>query len=108
MRSVWSFGTGRTTVAQEVSLSEGEASVEVRLDVDWHETHRVLKLAVPVALDEPASVAGAAYGSSERPCTGHEEPMVHWVDLSGTAEGWGLACTAEGAGGYDARGRRSA
>ena len=26
-----------------------------RLDVDWHEAHRVLKLVVPLALDEPAS-----------------------------------------------------
>ena len=51
VRSVWSFGGGRTTVAQEVSLYEGETSVEVRLDVDWHETHRVLKLVVPVALE---------------------------------------------------------
>ena len=29
VRSVWSFGGGRTTVAQEVSLYEGESSVEV-------------------------------------------------------------------------------
>ena len=104
VRSVWSFGGGRTTVAQEVSLYEGEASVEVRLDVDWHEAHRVLKFVVPVALGVPASVAGAAYGSIERPCSGHEEPMVHWVDLSDAAAGWGLACAAEGSGGYDALG----
>jgi len=104
VRSVWSFGSGRTTVAQVVSLSEGDPSVEVRLDVEWHETHRVLKLAVPVALGDPAAVAGAAYGSAERPCSGHEEPMVHWVDLSDPAAGWGLACAAEGAGGYDALG----
>ncbi len=104
VRSVWSFGAGRTTVAQEVSLYEGGTSVEVRLDVDWHEAHRVLKLVVPVAQREPASVAGAAYGSVERPCSGHEEPMVHWVDLSDAAAGWGLACTTECAGGYDASG----
>ena len=64
----------------------------------------MLKLVVPVALGEPASVAGAAYGSIERPCSGHEEPMVHWVDLSDAAAGWGLACIAEGSGGYDALG----
>ena len=103
-RSVWSFGGGRTTVAQEVSLYEGETSVEVRLDVDWHEAHRVLKLVVPLALETPTSVAGAAYGSVERPCSGHEEPMVHWVDLADASAGWGLACAIEGAGGYDALG----
>ena len=53
---------------------------------------------------QPASVAGAAYGSVERPCSGHEEPMVHWVDLADASAGWGLACAIEGAGGYDALG----
>ncbi len=104
VRSVWSFGDGRTTVAQEVSLTAGRGDVEVRLDVDWHEEHRVLKLVVPLALDQPSSTAGAPYGSVERPCSGHEEPMVHWVDLSAAAAGWGLACVTEGAGGYDALG----
>jgi len=104
VRSTWSFGAGRTTVVQDVRLSEGETSVEVSLDVDWHEVHRVLKLVVPVALGQPVSVAGAAYGSIERPCAGHEEPMVHWVDLSDAAARWGLACIAEASGGYDALG----
>ena len=52
----------------------------------------------------PSSTAGAPYGSVGRPCSGHEEPMVHWVDLSGASAGWGLACVTEGAGGYDAQG----
>ena len=56
----------------------------------------------PLALDQPSSTAGAPYGSVGRPCTGHEEPMLHWVDLSGAAAGWGVACLTEGAGGYDA------
>ena len=103
VRSVWSFGDGRTTVAQDVSLLAGSGGAEVRLDVDWHEEHRVLKLVVPLALDQPSSTAGAPYGSVGRPCSGHEEPMVHWVDLSGAAAGWGVACLTEGAGGYDAR-----
>jgi len=104
VRSVWSFGTGATTVAMEVSVYEGAPFVEVRLDTDWHEAHRVLKLVVPTALDSPTSEAGAPYGSVPRPCSGHEEPMVHWVDLCDPLAGWGLACTADGSGGYDASG----
>jgi alpha-mannosidase len=104
VRSVWSFGNGRTTVAQDVSLYEGRFGAEVSLDIDWHEAHRVLKLVVPVALDGPTSTAGAPYGSVERPCSGHEEPMVHWVDLFDAGAGWGLACATESAGGYDALG----
>ena len=30
--------------------------------------------------------------------------MVHWVDLSDGSAGWGLACTADAPGGYDASG----
>ena len=104
VRSVWSFGERGTTVTQDVSVYEGRCLVEVELDVEWHEASRVLKLVVPVALDAPESTAGAAYGSAARPCSGHEEPMVHWVDLSDPGAGWGLACTSEGAGGYDALG----
>ena len=104
VRSIWSLGDGRTTVALDVSLYEDQPFVEVRLDVDWHERQRVLKLVVPVALDHPTSVAGAAYGAAARPCEGHEEPMVRWVDLSEADAGWGLACTADGPGGYDALG----
>ncbi len=104
VRSVWSFGEGGTTVTQDVSLYEGRCLAEVSLDVDWHEARRVLKLVVPAALDEPSSVAGAPYGSVVRPCSGHEEPMLHWVDLSDAEAGWGLACASEGAGGYDASG----
>ncbi len=104
VRSVWSFGDRGTTVTQDVSVYEGRSLVEVQLDVEWHDAHRVLKLVVPVALDAPASTAGAAYGSVARPCSGHEEPMVHWVDLSDPGADWGLACTSEGGGGYDALG----
>ena len=96
--------TGGRSSPRRSPSSPGAADAEVRLDVDWHEEHRVLKLAVPLALDRPSSTAGAPYGSVGRPCSGHEEPMVHWVDLSGAADGWGLACLTEGAGGYDARG----
>lgn len=104
VRSVWSLGPGATTVRQEVSLYEGEPFVEIRLDVDWHERQRVLKLVIPTALTRPVSTAGAPYGSVTRPCSGHEEPMVHWVDLSESDGAWGLACTSDCAGGYDASG----
>jgi alpha-mannosidase len=104
VRSTWSFGDGRSTVRQEMSLFEGEPFVEVRLDADWHERRKVLKLVVPTSLADPVSTAGAPYGAVTRPCSGHEEPMVHWVDLSEANGSWGLACTADAAGGYDAMG----
>jgi alpha-mannosidase len=100
VKSTWSLG--RSTIVQEVSLYQGRPFVELRIDVDWHEPCRMLKVVVPTTLIDPDSAAGAPYGFVERPCSGHEEPMVHWVDLSDGERG--LASTSDSAGGYDALG----
>jgi alpha-mannosidase len=102
VRSAWSLG--RSTVVQEVSLYQGRMFVELRITVEWHESARVMKVVVPTLFSDPASAAGAPYGFVERPCSGHEEAMVHWIDLSDGRRG--LACTSDTAGGYDVLGAR--
>ena len=102
VRSIWSLG--RSTIVQETSLYQDRSFVELRLTVDWHESHRVLKVVVPTTFTNPSSAAGAPYGFVERPCSGHEEVMVHWVDVSDGRRG--LACTSDAAGGYDVLGAR--
>jgi alpha-mannosidase len=109
MRIAWQFGT--STVLEEVAVYRGQPYVEVRLDVDWHECGRVLKLVAPFDIDEPTSAAGAPYGFVERPCSGHEEPMVHWVDVSAgpaapSPRTGGVTVTSPSAGGYDCAGAR--
>jgi alpha-mannosidase len=102
VRSTWSLD--HSTVIQEVSLYQGRPFVELRIIVEWHESARIMKIVVPTTFSEPTSAAGAPYGFVERPCSGHEEAMVHWIDIS---DGWrGLACTSDAAGGYDALGAR--
>ena len=102
VRSTWSLED--STVVQEVSLYQGRPFVELRLAVEWHESARVMKVVVPTTFSHPSSAAGAPYGFVERECSGHEEVMVHWVDLSDGHRG--LACTSDTAGGYDALGAR--
>ncbi len=102
VRSTWALA--HSTVVQEVSLYQGRPFVELRLTVDWHETYQVMKVVVPTTLVDPSSAAGAPYGFVERRCSGHEEPMVHWIDISDGRRG--LAVTSDGAGGYDALGPR--
>ena len=87
-------------MVQEVSLYQGRPFVELRIAVEWHESARVMKVVVPTTFSDPTSAAGAPYGFVERPCSGHEEPMVHWIDISDGRRG--LACTSDAAGGYDA------
>jgi alpha-mannosidase len=102
VRSTWSLE--HSTVVQEVSLYQGRPFVEVRITAEWHESARVMKVVVPTTFSDPSSAAGAPYGFVERPCSGHEEVMVHWFDLSDGRRG--LACTSDAAGGYDALGAR--
>ena len=102
VRSTWAFEHSR--VVHEVSLYQGRPFVELRITAEWHESARIMKLVVPTTLSDPSSAAGAPYGFVERACSGHEEAMVHWVDLSDGRRG--LACTSDAAGGYDALGAR--
>ena len=104
IRSTWSLA--HSTVVQEVSLYQGRPFVELRLTIDWHESGQLMKVVVPTTIVDPSSAAGAPYGFVERPCSGHEEPMVHWIDLSDGRRG--VAVTSDGAGGYDAARRTPA
>ncbi len=102
VRSAWKLE--QSTVVQEVSLYQGRPFVELRITAEWHESGRVMKVVVPTTFSDPSSAAGAPYGFVERHCSGHEEVMVHWFDLSDGHRG--LACTSDAAGGYDALGGR--
>ncbi len=102
VRSTWSLD--HSTVVQEVCLYQGRPFVELRITAEWHESARVMKVVVPTTFSDPSSAAGAPYGFVERPCSGHEEVMVHWLDLSDGRHG--LACTSDAAGGYDVLGSR--
>jgi alpha-mannosidase len=86
-----------------VYLYNGVPRIDLCLYLDWHERHKMLKLAVPTALEEPAATFGVPYGAIPRPATGEEEPMQGWLDLTGTADGLdaGLAAASDGANGAD-------
>lgn len=96
------FRYGDSLLSQQISLYRQLPFVDLRLSLQWHERHKVIKLVVPFALHHPACVAGAPYGAAERSVTGHEDPMVHWVDLSGSNGEGGITCTTVGTYGYDA------
>ncbi|GBF06144.1 alpha-mannosidase [Deinococcus aerius] len=74
---------GGSTLTQEFSLFADQPYVEVRVRVDWHERHRVLKLHFPAHLLAPQATFEAPYGVTTRPTDGSEEPGQRWVDLSG-------------------------
>jgi len=74
------------------------------MTVDWHEQHKMLKLAFPLNLHDPQVTASAPYGWIVRQANGEEEPCQAWVDLSGRAgeKTQGLCLLNDSKYGYDA------
>ncbi|MFC4454214.1 alpha-mannosidase [Deinococcus sonorensis] len=81
VRSVSRFGA--STLTQTYTLYADQPYVEVRVRVDWHERHRLLKLQFPAHLHFPQATCEAPYGVSSRATDGHEQPAQRWIDLSG-------------------------
>lgn len=78
---------GGSTLRQDFILYRDQPWVEVRVRVDWHEQLKLLKLAFPAALSEPAATFEIPYGVLERPVDGTEVPGQRWVTVSGQAGG---------------------
>ena len=103
LRSQMAWGSSRITM--DVSLTAGGRSVDLDLKLDWHEQHKMLKLAFVAAGEGHAVTSSAPYGHVTRQATCEEEPTQAWVDLAGTlADGTqtGLCLINDGLYGYDA------
>ncbi len=95
---------------QELSLDEGADFVEVANDVDWHETHVLLKAAFPLAATSGKASYEIPYGSIERTTkrdnswekAQFEVPALRWADLGDDKQG--LSVLNDSKYGYDAVG----
>ncbi len=97
---------------QDISLYDGGHSVEVGNDIDWHETHVLLKVSFPLAATAPMATYEIPYGTIERPTTRNnsvekakfEVPALRWADLGDKEHG--LTLINESKYGYDAVGNQ--
>ncbi len=95
---------------QEISLDAGADAVMVANDVDWHETHVLLKAAFPLSASGPKATYEIPYGSIERPTTRNnswekaqfEVPAMRWADLGDATHG--VSVLNDSKYGYDAEG----
>jgi alpha-mannosidase len=89
--------------------------VDVDNDIDWHESHVLLKAAFPLAVTSNFATYEIPYGTIERPTTRNnswekaqfEVPALRWADLSGSAPDgkvYGLSVLNQDKYGYDAAG----
>jgi alpha-mannosidase len=89
--------------------------VDIDNEIDWHESHVLLKAAFPLAASGPFATYEIPYGTIDRPTTRNnswekaqfEVPAMRWADLSGPgADGkvHGLSILNNSKYGYDAAG----
>jgi alpha-mannosidase len=71
---------------QEFTLYRTCPRIDVTLHLDWRERHKMLKLSVPVAVQNGTLTYDAPYSTSVRVADGNEDPGQTWIDLSGTAQ----------------------
>ena len=94
---------------QDITLVRGADQVDVVNDIDWHETHVLLKAAFPLAASGPMATYEIPYGTIQRPTTRNntweqarfEVPAMRWADLGDGQHGFSLI--NESKYGYDAK-----
>jgi len=93
---------GKSRFMQEICLSRGVPRVDFRIEIDWHDTHTMMKVAFPCALDNPEITYDVPYGTISRPADGDEYPAQKWVDLF--ADGYGVGLLNDARYAHDVRG----
>ena len=99
-----------STFVEDITLYNGLPRVDIVMDIDWHERHKLLKAAFPLAASSPQATYEIPYGSIERPTTRNnsvedakfEVPALRWADLGDEKNGFSLI--NESKYGYDAKG----
>jgi len=94
---------------QDITLYAGGDQVDVANDIDWHETHVLLKAAFPLAATSSHATYEIPFGSIERSTTRNnswekaqfEVPAQRWADLGDRQHGFSLI--NESKFGYDAQ-----
>lgn len=79
-----------STIRQEFTLYRELRYVEVKVNVDWHEKLKMLKLKFPLDMEDVEAVYSIPYGFISRPCNGEEEPGGEWIDISNSSYGLSL------------------
>jgi alpha-mannosidase len=99
-----------STFVQDITMYAGVPRVDVKMQVDWHEKHVLLKVAFPLSVHSDKATFEIPYGSIERPTTRNtpaeqakfEVPAQRWADLSDTKHGFSLLNDSKY--GYDVKG----
>ena len=100
----------KSKFVQDIVLETGSDQVVVDNNVDWHETHILLKAAFALSATSPFATFEIPFGTIQRPTTRNnsweqarfEVPAQRWADLGNAQHGFSLINSSKY--GYDAVG----
>jgi alpha-mannosidase len=98
-----------STFRQDYTLTAGIPRLEMATEVDWHEHHKLVKAAFPLAVRSETATYEVPFGSIARPTTRRtpaeqakfEVPAIRWADVSDAS--WGVSLLNDGKYGYDTK-----
>ncbi|MCP2635461.1 glycosyl hydrolase-related protein [Microbacterium sp. HD4P20] len=88
---------GASVAVETIALAPGEAAVDITLDVEWRERHKLLKLVFPLDVHADRSTSEIQFGHLDRPThanTSWDEARFEFVAhrwLRVAEEGYGVA-----------------
>ncbi|MGB8697843.1 MAG: glycoside hydrolase family 38 C-terminal domain-containing protein, partial [Thermosynechococcaceae cyanobacterium] len=100
---------------QDYVLDWGSSVLKIETQVDWQETHVLIKAAFPISLSAEFATYEIPCGAIQRPTlpnsqplTEHEKakwevPALHWADLTSTDGSYGVSLLNDCKYGYDAQ-----
>ncbi|MEO6803984.1 MAG: glycoside hydrolase family 38 C-terminal domain-containing protein [Granulicella sp.] len=88
----------KSKFVQDITLYTGDDHAVVSNDIDWHETHVLLKAAFPLAASSDKATYEIPYGTIDRPTTRNnsfekarfEVPALRWADAGDGQHGFSL------------------
>lgn len=79
-----------SVLTQYYTLYKDSDKVEVRCKTSFKEPYKVLKLAFPVAINDPTAVYSMPFGFIKKSTNGEEEPAQGWTSLESENDGFAL------------------
>jgi len=74
----------RSKINLVLSIYNDLPIIDIKIVVDWHEQHKLLKLIIPFNVISPKITVEIPYGSIVRNEEYVERPMQRWIDVTGT------------------------
>ena len=93
---------GDSTLEQFYYLYEDSDYIKVKNHLDWHEKHKLLKLAMPINVEKPEFTCEIPYGYFNRDSyEGYEELAHSWIKVSEKNKNFGIAVANDSKYAYD-------